>query len=387
MKTYRESSPSAPMMDAAETVDSSRSKKQQVGAMSGGITAQEAALAATPDGEQTYGGSWTTSAYNEVVQPGARGAYIFLHFTPNTHVDATQIGLTQTVKAIKTTDAGSEAMYGGDPQRKNRALDGVDEGTNLDKAAGQSSPYFAGNGREWSQALGKAVAAAHGNDDLPRAAMAAKTRAEKGKPPSTFGMRSGGKVVDATLRDRARQTWSKGVEIDAEFETTAVAKSSDTQQGVFYGSITWGYKVDKEGKVKLKPVTTAHMGVPSERFSKAAKKWNEADGYTVNKWYEAEAVRAGVNPTLQQEKKLSKGHQDFLAKREKTADWQQIGVKLEGNQKLPIATMTSPGNTANKEARIKELEAMLEATGKDAPDETTRANIAFELSVLRGGGK
>ena len=336
----------------------------------------------TKGDKSTYGGDWSTSTYEDYSQGNLRGALIVIHFAPNSTVDADKIGLTQTVKAIQTKKGESKGspMYGGDKQRGDRALD---DGTNLDKGAGQSSPFFADNGASWKEAQVDAIGETYGGSDLSNTAKAQIKSARNAQPVSQFGARHGDTVKDATLRDRSKQEWSEGDTISCTFETTAVAVSGE-QEGVYYGSVTWGYDVSADGKITRHPLKVERMGTPSETFAKAAGKWNNAKGYELTRHFDKGAVKKGLLPALMGKGGGNPRYDAWAKKQGISSEWATATVKVDKNEALPIADTKSPaalpGDTSARKAALQELLTI----AQEEKDEDLVANIQYELKVLEG---
>ena len=74
---------------------------------------------------------------------------------------------------------------------------------------------------------------------------------------------------DAILTDRPQ--WSRP-NTSFDFETAAIDKSGE-QGNKVYGSVTWGFSVDKENKLSSHPVEETLT--PSSEFNEAVEAWNE----------------------------------------------------------------------------------------------------------------
>jgi hypothetical protein len=59
-----------------------------------------------------------------------------------------------------------------------------------------------------------------------------------------------------------------------EFETTALALVSNTQQDQYYGSVVWGYTVDAQGTIQAQDIVLGSNGALSPNFRDAATRWN-----------------------------------------------------------------------------------------------------------------
>jgi hypothetical protein len=207
----------------------------------------------------TWGGEFKTPKYEALKIPGLDGVAIDLEFHPNDKVDAELIGMTQSVLTIKK---GAPFLIGGPKEQavfKQRAVADkvVGAGRRIDQAADteHANPLYA-------------AGLTGAKDRL------ATTKVEKGF--GHYGWRftdKGGKLHkrEALLPDAPRLATEK-VQASQTFETTAVAVKG-TQEGTYYGSVSWGWERDAAGVVKRLPLTRVSKDVPSGAFTAAARKW------------------------------------------------------------------------------------------------------------------
>ena len=226
----------------------------------------------------TSGGDWDTVKY-EKVEPakanGLRGAEITLKFTPNNKVDAELIGLTQTAKAIKN----SKPWYIGDSTRKSHGIDAknaktinsstkeTDEGTHIDRVAPRNNPIY---GSE-NLASGKTLEDTPLDNKLGTGTLNVGVNATYQLGYHYYA----GKVLkerDAMMWDRPMQT-QVAKNASNTFEVTALGLKGK-QNGIYFGSIQWGWTTDSKGKHELIPLKVISEGVPSSSFMKAAELWN-----------------------------------------------------------------------------------------------------------------
>jgi hypothetical protein len=78
----------------------------------------------------------------------------------------------------------------------------------------------------------------------------------------------------AILKDRPTRP-GRGKNSGQTFETTALAIEG-VQEGTYYGSVSWGWETDAAGKFSVLPIEVRSKSAPTERFFKAAEKWNAA---------------------------------------------------------------------------------------------------------------
>ncbi|HEU0298744.1 MAG TPA: DUF4157 domain-containing protein, partial [Longimicrobium sp.] len=198
---------------------------------------------------------------------------IDLRFKPGKAVNATRIGLVQATSGKNT---GKPDFSGGVARRRSIPAGETGAGTFIDTRPGARSPlYAAGRVRR--------------GDTLA----STRTRGGFGEHGWRYFDASGElQKQDALLYDRPEMP-APGPNSEQVFETTAVALEG-AQEGAFYGSVCWGWKMDarrKLTKIELGPVST---DVPSPVFAAAAKRWNEGK----NRWGRETldlAVAAGAN--------------------------------------------------------------------------------------------
>jgi hypothetical protein len=208
----------------------------------------------------TWGGEFETTTYTTLAIPGFDGVDIALEFRPNDKVDAKKIGMVQTVVH---TEKGAPVLIGSAAEQavyKQRAV-----------AAGTTG-------------------AGHQIDQLPRADFAnplyatgvagTKDRLRTTPTNAAWGHHGwrytdgAGKLhkKNALLKDTPKLS-SARAESGQKFETTALAVQG-TQEGAYYGSVSWGWEKSAAGVVARLPLTRVSKDAPSGAFSAAARKWN-----------------------------------------------------------------------------------------------------------------
>ncbi|MFT7582588.1 MAG: hypothetical protein ACI9MR_004270 [Myxococcota bacterium] len=351
----------------------------------------------------TSGGVWSHTTFTKEAFDtsfGKRsGCLIMLKFAPNSSVESEKIGLVQTTMSSKTTKdaAGKDSkklFYGGDKKREDRS---TKKGVNIDRAPGQSSPYFAGGTKGWdakeSEELegifaekNKTFDSKQGTDDVE--AMQ-KNRADASKNSATlseFGHREGDKKKSASLRDRPGLIWTPGTAIECIFECAAVSLDGP-QAGTYYGSVTWGYKVAAAGgAISLIPLKVNQAGVPTKEFMAAGKEWNETDAYSHTRYYDRDKAKGTPYPTNADllsglDEKVS-----FVEKRvrdrrvKKGGDWKEVTIDSVQNEQMPVVDHAKYAEYLPKAKAVKGEAKKLEALEKEIKDVTTWANIEYELS-------
>jgi hypothetical protein len=229
----------------------------------------------------TSGGDWDTDHYDAVrdvdasgnlfpAAQGVRGADITLRFTPNNSVNATLIGLTQSVQSYVagglalTPAAATRAIPAAQAKAINTGPGETDEGTAIDRASGFNNPIYPV----------QSTASASLNDR--------NTDAGWGQlgwhfTPTPF-MASSPIRRDATLIDTPRRA---GAAKDSRqvFEVTALATDGQ-QSGTYYGSVRWGWRTDAAGALTKIELQKVSEGVPSSTFLKAAGIWDKGHSST-----------------------------------------------------------------------------------------------------------
>ncbi len=369
MKTAQPTTKPAPTSGPAATNATGSKTKAAVGHLQG-IAAQTAALTPEPisGGLTTRGGRWSADTFAPFAEMdgGDRKVGVameVLRFTPAAPVVTGKIGLVQSVLSTKTTKASgkpetTEKNYGDDPIRAARA---TDDGTNIDKAAGDGSPYFTGPRATWNKKQAEVLGgihtkknnAAYGSDpESPK--LAALARLQKSKQDgvknapamgSTPGSRKAdGAVVDATLRDRVGTTAVPNEATHTVFETTAVCQEGP-QSGVYLGSVTWGLDIAAAAQpvATLLPLAVKEQGAPTDGFMKAAEKWNAAPGYKHAMYYD-QAKASGqpydpksprMNEELDFREQRGVPKADLLDGKPDPAKWTSATVDIK-NEALPV---------------------------------------------------
>lgn len=193
-------------------------------------------------------GEFKTTTYSDYLDYGVT---IGLEFHPNTKVDATKIGLSQTVKGQAN---GNNDLFS--PTRVNRQ---TGNGTYIDRVDPRNNPIYGG------QQLGT-------KDKLEKTATTGGNYKLGYRKKDTAGKW----IKDpAYLSDQPTMPGS-GNNSHQKFETAALGLEG-TQKDMYFGSVNWGWEKDAKGVFKRLPITLATSGdMPTAGFLSAAKKWNDA---------------------------------------------------------------------------------------------------------------
>jgi len=198
----------------------------------------------------THYGEFKEKTYKPVKKEGVE---IELEFHPGPVVNATKIGLTQMLKS----ELGGTSAPIGPTQAERMVTGGWAEGSYLDRIAERNNPIYGG------QQLGVT--------DSLNVTKDAGTNYHLGW---NFTDATGLHTKEAYLYDRPTRH-GRGKNSGQTFETTALA-TDGVQAGTYYGSVSWGWETDDAGKFSILPIEVRSKSVPTERFFKAAEKWNAA---------------------------------------------------------------------------------------------------------------
>jgi hypothetical protein len=202
-------------------------------------------------------GKFETTKYDNVGPVGNEiGVDMVLTFDPDVKkVDATQIGLTQSVRA--QLGGVAKATF---PIMNDRMVpDGVEgAGTAIDRFGG--GPY------------GNPLYAADSPTGKEKNLGETPTVANWGQHGWNYKDKSGDHHQIAILKDRPSRP-GRGKNAGQDFETVALAVEGK-QAGTYMGSVSWGWSTDGAGKFTKKPLTLVSKGEPSKAFKEAAKQWN-----------------------------------------------------------------------------------------------------------------
>jgi Domain of unknown function (DUF4157) len=201
------------------------------------------------------------------------GVDMVLSFDPGTKVDpgdkveATKIGLVQSVKSIE--GGAPTLMNPGDAGKGVKG--GKAEGRQIDRVFGNNNPVY-GSER---------LPAGKGLDATP------ESNAPTGEKPVVGGDKENASYVlghrikdDKNWKSQPAKLHDKpklppgGPNSSQVFETTALALEGKDKDK-YYGSVSWGWKTDGDGNFTQLPLTKVSDGKPSEQFTDPAKQWNQ----------------------------------------------------------------------------------------------------------------
>lgn len=202
-----------------------------------------------------------------------QGADMKLEFTPNSSVNASKVGLTQTIHSLKEGDQPFPLLDDQDdlPLEKHgyeqRTINqGQNLGTGIDRMYGHDNPVYgaergAGNLANTSFAP-QEQDTGEGSDRV-------------GGIFNRLGAREGTDTpVSAVLSDTPQRQAPLPNNALVEFETTALALAGE-QEGTYYGSVRWGYRTNGQGRLSLIDFAKVTEGKPTAAFMEAAQLWNQ----------------------------------------------------------------------------------------------------------------
>jgi hypothetical protein len=189
------------------------------------------------------------------------GCHITLEFEPGPNVDATKIGLTQSVRG----DSGTTPVTIDPTNEARMVASGPGAGYGIDRIPERNNPVYGARSLTSSESL----------SDTPRSNASAGVTPSPGSattpPTATYelGHRHGTVTPKNAWLDDAPQSASL---TNTVFESTALGIEG-AQAGTYYGSVRWGWQRGSSG-ISLVPFALVSQGVPSQNFLAAAQAWN-----------------------------------------------------------------------------------------------------------------
>lgn len=235
-------------------------------------------------------GTFEDVSYHKLTNTSGKeiGCEIYLRFTPGDTVDASKIGLTQTLKATK--DGALDTPNEG--KTRQAVKSGTAKDFYIDQYAGTRNPLYATTNPPASDADNMAAwpedpkVEKMTEDERKKSDETGKVgQLYKGIGQHGYRKKSGASwdTKDAELRDRPNRPGSVDKKNSGQyFETTALAVEG-TQKDSYYGSVQWGWERDSAAAFKLVDFKVVSMGVPSENFMAAARQWNTSKTWSAEK--------------------------------------------------------------------------------------------------------
>ncbi|WP_298516417.1 DUF4157 domain-containing protein [uncultured Kordia sp.] len=222
---------------------------------------------------------------------GRRGLDIVLRFEPKNIVDAEMIGLTQTHHAINNGSPfylNSDNFYKGHAIQSGDATNLADqgvsnEGTHIDRLKARNNPIYGSRIMNAGETLQDTPM---DNNSTANPTNVGLTRLD---PTANATYQLGFHYTDGTGKKRnqdaiisdAPSVGSVNMSKNSSqiFETTALAIKGN-QEGMYYGSVRWGWETNAKGVHSLIPFKVLDKDLPSPTFMKAASIWNTSKNST-----------------------------------------------------------------------------------------------------------
>lgn len=208
-------------------------------------------------------GSCVTQSEGE----GGNGVNLTMRFEPNDHADARQIVFVQTAqsktggKPVSPYDDKSDKEK--DAARKRIIPDKQPgEGTHIDQGPSSRTPVMG-----MRDVAGKSGLGDFEQSTPPTISTPGFHYTDKGSKPQ---------AQDASMHDCPSLPRVAGVAQQQILETAALAVSG-AQQGIYYGSVRWGWTMGAHDTVANGlPINVVSKDAPSSVFAEAAKRWNSS---------------------------------------------------------------------------------------------------------------
>lgn len=207
------------------------------------------------------------------------GVEMYMKFHPGNNARSRAIGMTQAAQGRYNGTQITSGLYG---QRS--ATSGAGIGHFIDQLEGHRNPLYATDNtlRAGGDAANLADYASQGQITALTAAQRttlAASRGITGRHYTGWGRHGHRYVVAGTYRTQSAELYDApmlggaGNNSEQTFETTALALEG-SQQGTYYGSVEWGWRIDNSGTFTRLPFRVISQGVPSVNFLTAATIWN-----------------------------------------------------------------------------------------------------------------
>lgn len=198
---------------------------------------------------ETSYGTFKDAQYTNIRRGGRNiGVSMDLEFHPGTQVNSPRIGMVQ---AIKTMNEGeSQAWHPLGMEQRDEST-----GFRIDQDDDRRSPVYTANYDDPANTEMNQVSVDNRfGEDGKRVPGDTEIKAAKlHDEPQSYFMANSGQY----------------------FESTAISMDGP-QEGMYYGSVRWGYEIDSSGSFRKLPLTLISNDAPSEAFMGAAEAWNES---------------------------------------------------------------------------------------------------------------
>jgi hypothetical protein len=226
------------------------------------------------DRATTWGGEWNAEPYEEwhnpqqhdagtalAGEPISEGVDIRLAFTPNANATADKIGLVQSIKAVKDTPQGTEQYrpvsepVAASAQEQLSVPGGAQKDWAIDRRFPNTNPIYGAD--DIQDTTGKTLADTTFNN----------------QEPGFSQLFERGVTDKAVVCDTPMRPTPLAANARMEFETTAIALTGPDKD-TYYGSVTWGWTTDGNGRLVPIPFVRKSDRNPTASFTESAKIWN-----------------------------------------------------------------------------------------------------------------
>ncbi|MCB9235678.1 MAG: DUF4157 domain-containing protein [Bacteroidia bacterium] len=232
---------------------------------------------------KTHQGEFEDVSYTTIKQDGKEiGVDIYLKFHPGDTINATKIGMTQSLKPY---EEGTPSVA--EPYKANYLVnEGDAKGNYMDQLVAYRNPMYATSNEPANAADQEDMAKYATPSPVEKLTRDEKKslkdndkmtgREYKGWGEHGYHYKEGENVKskDAELHDNPNRPAAKKNSGQI-FETTALAIEG-AQKGTYFGSVKWGWTRDNNGAFKKLDFELVSDALPSNNFMASAKKWNSA---------------------------------------------------------------------------------------------------------------
>lgn len=261
-------------------------------------------------------GEWHDDQYETTNSGGLTGAKMTLRFKPQDGVNAEIIGLTQTTRnlrnksisypnkdawyANRAISAADAKSVGTDARLRPSDAAETDEGTIIDRLKNRNTPIYGSPNLSAGQTLADTPEDNNATADPTKVGDSADGGNATYQTGYRYTAAGALKEKDAMLFDHPKRISADVAKDSGQiFETTALALKG-VQQGMYYGSVRWGWRTDSAGKLEKIPFQVVSEGVPSSTFLASAKVWNDSKdpsgGETVDLPVDTVFINAAATP-------------------------------------------------------------------------------------------
>jgi|GEM_PF-6577692 len=209
---------------------------------------------------QTEYGTFEDQEYTAIDEDKAKGVRMILTFDPGENVDARKIGMVQSVHTYL-----GNVLLQVDPEEYGKVVtdDGISKGYKVDRLPGATNPIYGAKNLEKDEDLSATPKTDYiGQNPKYKLGWNYTTDSDEVQHQK------------ALLDDRPiLHNFVVPNDSGQVFESTALAIAGE-QKGMYYGSVSWGWTVDKSGNYTKEELREESKANPTRKFMDAAEKWN-----------------------------------------------------------------------------------------------------------------